>query len=110
MKKYCECYQSGAFCSAICKCEQCLNIKAESNEQTPEQFPKYEKEAEEQPYTPFNIMKKKLDKSSQKSTSQKSTQSRRKRPGEHSSSRRHLKEMLKIAQGKEKREKQVLLS
>ncbi len=28
-KKYCECYQSGAFCSALCKCEQCKNLAEE---------------------------------------------------------------------------------
>ena len=27
-KKYCECYQSGASCTALCKCEHCFNMKA----------------------------------------------------------------------------------
>ncbi len=26
-KKYCECYQSGARCTALCKCEQCKNME-----------------------------------------------------------------------------------
>ena len=31
-KKYCECYQSGACCTPLCKCEECKNIKIEKNE------------------------------------------------------------------------------
>lgn len=29
LKRYCECYQSGAFCSALCKCDSCKNSKEE---------------------------------------------------------------------------------
>lgn len=29
LKKYCECYQSGAFCNPLCKCEECKNVEAE---------------------------------------------------------------------------------
>jgi hypothetical protein len=28
-KKYCECYQSGALCTPLCKCEQCQNLQTE---------------------------------------------------------------------------------
>lgn len=31
LKNYCECFQSGAFCSSLCKCDQCKNIKGEKN-------------------------------------------------------------------------------
>lgn len=83
-----------------------MNTKSEADEKLGIE----EKYNEEQPHTPFNIMKKRLERSCQKSTGQKSTQSKRKRPGDHTGSRKHLKEMLKIAQGKEKREKQMLVS
>jgi hypothetical protein len=81
-----------------------LNLKAENNEKSEEKN-KYPESLE---HTPFNIMKKRIERSGQRSSGQKTTQSKRKRQGEHSSgSRKHLKEMLKIAQGKEKREKQL---
>jgi hypothetical protein len=36
LKKYCECYQSGAQCTPLCKCELCKNIKPEDGtEQVP---------------------------------------------------------------------------
>lgn len=37
-KKYCECYQSGAFCGPLCKCEECKNkTKEPEHEETTEQ-------------------------------------------------------------------------
>lgn len=77
LKKYCECYQSGAVCTALCKCEACKNGKCDGNplEQImPEIQQNYEQELNvkieqieennelennQQMRTPFNIMKRK---------------------------------------------------
>jgi hypothetical protein len=74
-----------------------------------EKFDPKDKYTEEQLSTPNNPMRRGLERSCHKSATHKSTQLKRKKPGDHISSRKHLKEMLKITQLKEKREKQMLV-
>ena len=103
LKKYCECYQSGACCTPLCKCDQCKNIKTDQDLQSDSGIAIKQEEGdnkennnarEEGTYTPFNITKRKrLDKSLVKPSGRKYLNPGMRRQGH----RRNLKQSIEAS-------------